>query len=160
MDDDVIVRFRFQVDQAVKNTVARYGQWWIDADDLRQYAREMLTEYRRSGKIDQWRAKTGGDRNQMDRYALRELNCDLADEVRKIIRRKSNEVLVAGLDNVPSQAESPEDSAQWVSWPVLDMWIRWGMTIREIAEVKGVSRMTAQRMLDKEREEAKSASVT
>ena len=114
MDDDITVRFRHQVDQAVRNTLARYGRW-IEAEDLRQYAQERLLEYRRLGKVAQWRAKVGEDENQLDRYALRDLNCDLADWVRKAMRRMSRESLVSGLDNASPLAESPEDSAMWIS---------------------------------------------
>src|SRR6266446_10688018 len=68
-DAETITRFHFQIEQAARNTKAKWGKW-IEWHDLNQQARQLVIEYDRSGKIEDWEADLSGDENQVDRYML------------------------------------------------------------------------------------------
>jgi hypothetical protein len=157
-------RFQFQIAQAVRNTRGSYGEWVVTRegrgdkqvekwDDLRQEAYQALAGYDQSGQLDQWEADVDGDPDQVDRYVLQALNRDLSNWAMKIVRRGRgqerlfDDVKLGVRTLVYQPEESVEDSATWISWPTLGLRFKEGLTVREIASMRGVSvRTTEQRM--------------
>ena len=131
-----------------------------EISDLWQFARLAVIEYDRSGKIDDWEADHSGDQNQVDRYMLQELTCDLFDWAKGVHRRKQADKRIVsdarerGRSQVGLRAESLDDRIVWVSWPYLELRHVYGLTVAEIAEEKGVSRSTARRRIADEMSDA------
>ena len=152
-------RFRFQLAQAVTNTQRKYGRWVATSergrrqyDDLWQQARLTLIEFDTSGQIDAWESDVSGDQNQLDRYVLRAVDCDLMDWAKKIYRAKNREqsqpgTVIDGRSQLRADDESPEDAAIWISWPTLKLKFKYGMTVKEIAAHLGVSESTVKRRI-------------
>ncbi len=182
-DAETIRRFWLQIEQAVRNTKSKWGKW-VSWSDLNQQARQFVIEYASSGLIDDWRYDLDGDETQVERYLLRELNCDLGNWLRKIVRRKRKEAQLASdtigdLDVIihrPQTAsrhrprdpiqeglrrvsrpwqESPHNVVMWVSWPTLEMRYRFGMTDEQIAGELGVSVKTVRRRAASEMSDAR-----
>jgi len=160
-------RYKLQIEQAITNVRRRYGGWIKGEDvyDLWQYAWLALIVFDETGLLDDWESNVGGNPNQMDRYVLRAVDCDLMDWAKKLYRRKRREWLEPGGDKddwriSPSAIESPEDAVMWVSWPTLGKLIRDGKTEQEIADDEGVSVRTVQRRAAKEKADAREFYVT
>jgi len=169
-------RFQFQVNQAVDNTKASYGRWMAkEIADLQQYAYQMLVEYDQSGQLDNWESDVSLDPDQLDRYVLRALNCDLGNWAARLVRskrndnalvedeklkareygrtRKGDETSKAGdewRNAIRAREESVEDIVMWLSWPTLGLKFRQGLTDKEIAKVLGVSVSTVRRRMGEE----------
>jgi hypothetical protein len=148
-------RFKPQIIQAVSNTKSKYGKW-VRREELRQQAAARVVEYEDSGQLESWEGDVGGDPDQVDRYVLRALNCDLLDHAKKLVRAKRREIVTD--QDVKSeygqQPESPEDAAIWVSWPMLRLRYKFDLDEAEIAKAFGVSLSTAKRELRAEFSEA------
>jgi len=159
-------RYEMQIRQAVKNVRRRYGGWIKGEDvyDLWQHAWLMLAEYDETGQLDDWESEVNGDPNQLDRYVLNAVNCDLMDWAKKLYRRKRGEYLsepdVLDRTQLRSADESPEDIAMWINWPTLEMLIKDRMTEQEIAAEMGVSVRTVKRRAAEEKAEAREFYVT
>ena len=159
-------RFQFQVDQAVRNVRAKWGRWIDDIDardkgeDAAQYARQRLIEYDSGSEMDNWESKVDGNPDQLDRFVLRALNCDLHDWAKKLKRQRERLSLTDPQYMESEQAQlyskemSPEDNAIWRSWPLLELRFRYGYTNREIADALGVSTRTVDRRMAEELAEA------
>jgi hypothetical protein len=158
----VVVRFRFQIAQAIRNARSKFGRW-VSMHDLVQQARQLVIEYDRSGELDDWEADVSGDQNELDRYVLRALNTDLTQWALKVVRRKSRESLVSDvlmdrgerINQARPAEESTEDIVMWISWPMLELKLRYGMAVKEIAKVTGVSSRTVNRRMAEEMTDAK-----
>lgn len=180
-------RYKFQLRQAVRNVTGRYGGWLDRhrRQDVWQFARQRLYEYEASGELDRWDMDVKGDPNQMDRFVLQALNGDLANWADSIKRKISKDDLkheassfdpdivnarpadpgrlekkdqIARRITVKSRDDDPTgNSVIWVSWPVLDLAIRHGLTGSEIARRMEISERTVQRRFADEMDEAKQA---
>lgn len=166
-DRQIIARFQFQVEQAVRNFAGRFPRiYQRHTDDVWQTARQLVVEYDRAGKIDDWEAGNSGDPNQIDRFMLRELDTDLIDWAKKHIRRVKGdvaggkvEISRAGLDAERPMRNPVEEEVMndlmWKGWPYLDLAFRHNRTVREIADIKGVSTRTAKRRIAAEKTDAR-----
>lgn len=159
-DDYLVRRFVLQVEQAVRNTRGKWGQWIDrhDAEDLEQYAWLEVSGYDRKGELDDWEAKVNGDPNQLDRFVLSALNRDLANWAKKLHRAKQRLTVtspeVIERTEIASKDPTPGEAVIWLSWPTLELKFRYGYTMREIAKIKGVSLRTANRRYAEEMSDA------
>ena len=165
-DSALIARFEFQIIQAMRNFRRKFsGVVRRHNDDVWQFARMLVVEYDRAGKIDDWEADHSGDQNQIDRYMLRELTCDLFDWGKAFVRRlraeeqQTPESVGWGYSVIGPVEDGVIDrltwAGRWRRWPYLELRFRQGRTVREIAEIKGVSTRTADRMLAEEMSDAR-----
>jgi len=152
----LLYRFRLQIRYAAEFIHKKYT-FTIELDDARQQAALLTLEYNESGVLAGIERKVGGDANQIDRYFLRELKCDLLNWAKKIHRIKQREVLVAS-DEIRTQLQAevnPYDEVDLrLSWPLWCMRVFDRMGNREIAKELGVSVRTVSRMLAEERVKA------
>ena len=155
-------RFGGQITYAVRNVCKKYGNWISgeDAEDMRQYAYEVLAGFDKSGELDDWESGVNGDPGRLDAYVFQALNGDLLNWAQSLRRRKERELMKTpgGIDNLRSQVrakeESPEDAAMWIGFPILKRLIRDKMTVREVAVEFDVSVWTVRRWRDDELAEA------
>lgn len=147
---EIVWRFTAQIGQAVRNVNAKYGRW-VKIVDLRQQAFLEVIGYDQLGKLDDWEMDVKGDPDQLDRFVLQALNCDLLNFADKTMRRIKREDSKRPDAPILSQArptdESVEDRTIWVSWPTLELRFRYNLTDREIAERLGISLRTAKRRI-------------
>lgn len=145
-------RFKPQIDQAARNTKAKYGRW-VSWEELRQEGFACVAGYDDSGQLDSWESEVNGDPDQLDRYVLQALNGDLLNYAKKQVRaaRADQEVK----SEYGQSPDSPGDEAIWVSWPMLRLRCKFDLTDPEIAKAFGVSLSTAKREIKDELEEAK-----
>ena len=73
-----------------------YQNWGFRWDDLRQQASLLICASDKTGEIDDWEAKVGGDPNQLDRFVLQALNKRLSNYARGIVRQKRRELSAHG----------------------------------------------------------------
>jgi len=104
---DIVTRFRAQIRQAASNVKAKYGEW-VPRWEAEAFAEERVMMYAaehptpgnsRAGKLADWEDAVKGDPNQLDRYVLRALTCDLFNyaraKVRRVRREKAIEISLA-----------------------------------------------------------------
>jgi hypothetical protein len=124
----------------------------------------MLAEYDHSGQLDDWEADVSGEPDQLDRYVLRALNCDLGNWAAKLVREKRrepqpDEYMERRLKHIPYRPRPTEETVEtfvfWHEWPTLEMRFRFRMTDREIANATGVSVPTVRRRTDREMKNAR-----
>jgi hypothetical protein len=183
--DLVVVRFHFQIAQAVRSFKSKWRKLCeqdneIEADAM-QFARQCVVEYDRSGELDDWQMIVKNDPNQLDRFVLQALNRDLIDWVKARLRQENRDAKLAEQDiqrqgfrrpvshyqaeikgpKFVGQLRPTEDDAlndiMWKGWPYLDLRIRHNKTTREIARIMGVSVRTANTRMREEEDEAREA---
>ncbi|HEY2578420.1 MAG TPA: sigma factor-like helix-turn-helix DNA-binding protein [Streptosporangiaceae bacterium] len=166
--DDITSRFRAQIDCAVIKLCKKWMS--IDPADARSYACERVLIYAGepmpddsdAGQLPEWETVVKGDPNQLDRYVLRALNCDLLNWAAKRARNARNieEIAVKPVRDdgddewVPTIADVyPRGSSVYPAtegtlreYPLLRMIYGDGYTIAEIAEQLGKSARTVKRM--------------
>ena len=164
-DSALIARFEFQLIQAMRNFRRKYsGVVRRHNDDIWQFARLLVIQYDRAGKIDTWEADHSGDQNLVDRNMLRELTCDLFDWGKGYIRRlraegrQTPESVGWGYSAIGPVEDGVIDQLTWADrwhrWSYLELRFRQGLSVGEIAREKGVSRRTADRKLAEEMADA------
>jgi hypothetical protein len=108
--NDVVSRFRPQIDHAAEKCASTFCAWdsktesWsylVPRADIWQhaccriltYAGEPSPRDNDAGKLADWEIMVKGDPNQLDRYVLKALNCDMQDFARKERRRLKRDYL-------------------------------------------------------------------
>jgi hypothetical protein len=153
MDAEALLhRFRLQIRHAANyiadEKTGKYRQT-IELDDARQEAALFTLEYLESGVLAGIERKAGGDPDQIDRYFLRELKCDMLNWAQKEYRDRKRQVDLY-------QPVDPYGSVDYrLSWPTLWMSAVERLTLGEIASVLGVSISTVQRRIEREKAEGR-----
>jgi hypothetical protein len=160
--DLIVVRFHFQIKSAVDSLWTSFaGVLKRHYPEAWQAAYKLVIEYDRAGLIDTWEADNSGDQNQVDRFMLRELSCDMKDWAIWFVRN----FVRSGEDDFPDDYEDsftfgdtePPVEYQviwndlWRRWPYLDLRFRHGRTVEQIAEIEGVSSRTVKRQIAEEK---------
>jgi hypothetical protein len=111
-----VSRYRAQINQAARNINGKYGAWapeWAARDHARLrvliYAGPPDVNDADAGQLPAWEDKAQFDFNEVDRYVLRALNCDLLDWAKARVRRgRYVEGRVSFTRDVIQQLESPD----------------------------------------------------
>jgi len=155
-----LYRFRAQIRSAAVSVYGKYKRT-LELDDTRQQAALLTLEYLDSGVLAGIARNAGDDPGQMDRYFLRELKCDLLNWAKKIHRAKERETFTAPAGFIEIRTRlvienNPYDEVDFrMTWPILCMQVFDDMEIKEIAKELNVSPRTVNRMLAKEKSNAK-----
>jgi hypothetical protein len=85
-DCSAVKRFDSQIRQAANNVHAKYGGW-VSFREAESVAQELVLGYANgkpggpndAGRLPDWEMDCKGDPDQLDRFVLHALNCDLLD---------------------------------------------------------------------------------
>lgn len=155
-----LYRFRLQIRSAADSVSGTYRHS-VERDDARQQAALLTLEYLESGVIAGIQRKADDDPNQIDRYFLRELKCDLLNWAEGIHRKRQRERLLAPerMTDIRTRLVIENDPYDEVdlrmSWPLLCMRVFDRMSVKEVAKELGVSPRTVDRLLAEEKRKAK-----
>jgi hypothetical protein len=168
-------RFGPQIGQAARNVIGKYGKW-ITQSEAERYATDRVMVYcgppvpgdADSGMHDEWEASVGGNPEQLDRYVLQALNCDLLNWARGRVREArrtsapdiaawewnsvNNEKATAQRALASADRELPDYGFSAADYPYLYAREVEGLTVMQLAEREGVSPRTVKRQTRAERE--------
>lgn len=165
-DNSVVGRFRLQIRQAARNITADFPYLFRGErgfSEVRNYAAERVMVYAGSridgdadaGMLDEWEADVMGNPDQLDRYVLRALNCDLKDYAKSKLRQKRRETPA---EPANMKASGYVSAGNLDGYPVLRMRYVEGLTQDQIAKELKVAVRTVKRRMADERKRYRDAS--
>lgn len=155
-----LYRFRLQIRSAADSVFDKY-RYTVEREDARQEAALLVLEYLQSGVLAGITRKAGENPNQIDRYLLRELKCDLLNWAKRIHRIKQCEQLLPPEEIVEVRTRLAMESDPYeevdlrMSWPLMSMRAFDRMGNRDIAKELNVSLRTVGRRIAEEIESIK-----
>jgi hypothetical protein len=158
-------RYERQIEKAIRDTIAAWDRsiTWLrnEVQDMRGYAWECLYRYERTGELDKWNAKVGGNQSRLEHYVYWALKRDLSNWVRSLSRRLDREGTVAPeiadwLAEVKSSGNI-DDVTMALSFPLLSLKAIYRLRDKDIAKALGISVRTVERRIEREKAQARAA---
>ena len=157
-DTSVVRRYWPQIEQSARNLAAKFPFLFRSEIALREaknYAAERVVIYAGNpidgdsdaGQLEEWTEQVKGNPDQIDRFVLRALNCDLLDYAKAKLRRNKRETLVAPESLAVSGYIS---GGNLDDYPVMHMRYAEGMTREQIARELKMSLARVKRMISAE----------
>jgi len=157
-DTSVVRRYWPQIEQAARNLAARFPFLFRSEIALREaknYAAERIVIYAAdpidgdadAGQLEEWTEQVKGNPDQLDRFVLQALNCDLLDYAKAKLRQNRRETPVEPGGFAVSGYVS---GGNLDDYPVLHMRYAEGMTRVQIARELRVPLSRVKRMISAE----------